>query len=64
MKIFVAIMWALDTIHEALTVAGVYKYIMGGLMNPLSLLADILEFILQGLSLQVVALPMQAFFVY
>ncbi|KAN0073659.1 hypothetical protein V8E55_012136 [Tylopilus felleus] len=35
---------------------------MGGLMNPLSLLADIPN--LQGLSLQVVALPTQAFFVY
>ncbi|KAN0100024.1 hypothetical protein V8E55_000008 [Tylopilus felleus] len=37
---------------------------MGGLMNPLSLLVEIPEFILQGLSGAVVALPTQAFFVY
>ncbi|KAG6379582.1 hypothetical protein JVT61DRAFT_10087 [Boletus reticuloceps] len=38
MKIFVAVLWALDTVHEALTVAGVYKYIIAGLINPSALL--------------------------
>ncbi|KAN0086307.1 hypothetical protein V8E55_007441 [Tylopilus felleus] len=61
MKIFVAIMWALDTIHEALTVAGVYKYIMGGLMNPLSLLADILEFIVIPAMFQIGEMMLEIF---
>jgi hypothetical protein len=43
MKIFVGVMWALDTIHEALTVAGVYKYIMAGLVNPASILVVVPE---------------------
>ncbi|KAG6381790.1 hypothetical protein JVT61DRAFT_398 [Boletus reticuloceps] len=40
-KILVAILWALDTIHEALCVAGAYKYIMAGLANPFSFSTDI-----------------------
>ncbi|KAF8131444.1 hypothetical protein EV363DRAFT_1165129 [Boletus edulis] len=38
MKNFVAVLWALDTIHEGLTVAGVYKYIFAGLVDPLAIL--------------------------
>ncbi|KAN0080021.1 hypothetical protein V8E55_009587 [Tylopilus felleus] len=58
MKIFVGVMWALDTIHEALTVAGVYKYIMAGLANPLTMVDEIPEIDAS------VALPTQAFFAY
>ncbi|KAG6375943.1 hypothetical protein JVT61DRAFT_2815 [Boletus reticuloceps] len=35
-KILVAVLWALNTIHEALCVAGAYKYIMGGIVSPYS----------------------------
>jgi len=64
LKSFVAVLWAFDTIHEALTVAGVYKYIMAGLVNPASILDGIAEFNLQILSAALVSMPTQGFFVY
>ncbi|KAF8448800.1 hypothetical protein L210DRAFT_3500458 [Boletus edulis BED1] len=57
-KILVAILWALDTIHEALCVVGAYKYIMAGLANPLSFSTDTPEIVV------LVALPTQGYLVY
>ncbi|KAN0082511.1 hypothetical protein V8E55_008306 [Tylopilus felleus] len=42
-KSFVTALWMLNTAHEGLTVAGVYKYLMAGLLNPISILDDIPE---------------------
>ncbi|KAF8414405.1 hypothetical protein L210DRAFT_3013658 [Boletus edulis BED1] len=56
MKIFVAVLWALDTVHEALTVAGVYKWIIAGLIKPSAILYPNPELPLQLLS--------EAFFVH
>jgi len=64
MKSFVAALWAFDTIHEALTIAGVYKYILAILVNPAAIQNDIPELNLQILSAASVTLPSQAFFVY
>ncbi|KAF8555070.1 hypothetical protein OG21DRAFT_954871 [Imleria badia] len=64
MQTFVAALWAFDTLHEALTVAGVYKYIMAGLMNPLAILDEIPELVLQIFLTTLVSTPTQAFFVY
>ncbi|KAI9454598.1 hypothetical protein HD554DRAFT_372794 [Boletus coccyginus] len=62
MKSFVAALWAFNTIHEALIIAGVYKYIMAGLANPASILNGIPELLLVFTGL--VAVPTQGFFVY
>ncbi|KAF8555072.1 hypothetical protein OG21DRAFT_1603108 [Imleria badia] len=64
MKSFVAVMWILDTIQEALTVAGVYKYIMAGLVNPLAILDQTPELVLQIITTLLISTPTQAFFVY
>ncbi|KAN0088217.1 hypothetical protein V8E55_005274 [Tylopilus felleus] len=64
MKIFVAIMWSLNTIHEALTVSGAYKYMMAGLVNPLSFFIGNPELVLLYLMTSVVAIPTQGYFVY
>ncbi|KAN0088240.1 hypothetical protein V8E55_005297 [Tylopilus felleus] len=44
-KVFVAALWAINTINEALIVAGVWRYIMAGLVNPLSFMIGIPELI-------------------
>ncbi|KAI9574187.1 hypothetical protein HD554DRAFT_5812 [Boletus coccyginus] len=64
MKTFVAALWALDTIHEALIVAGVYKYIMASLANPAAMMDGEPELVLQILLGTLVAVPTQGFFVY
>ncbi|KAI9574189.1 hypothetical protein HD554DRAFT_5838 [Boletus coccyginus] len=64
MKSFVAALWALDTIHEALIVAGVYKYIMAGLANPAAIMDGEPELVVHLLLGTLVAVPAQGFFVY
>jgi len=49
MKIFVATMWAIQSVHEALSVSAVYKYIMAGLDSPSSFLNGNPELILMFL---------------
>ncbi|KAG6381789.1 hypothetical protein JVT61DRAFT_396 [Boletus reticuloceps] len=63
MKSFVAALWVLDTIHGALVISGVYKYIMAVLVNPLSS-NEIPELIIEILFTALVAVPAQGFFVY
>ncbi|KAN0088241.1 hypothetical protein V8E55_005298 [Tylopilus felleus] len=58
MKIFVATMWAIQSVHEALSVSAVYKYIMAGLDSPSSFLNGNPELI------ALVAAPTQCFFIY
>jgi len=57
-------LWALDTVHLALTIAGAYKYIIAGLENPLTISSAGPELIFQLLLTPLVALPAQGFFVY
>ncbi|KAN0088242.1 hypothetical protein V8E55_005299 [Tylopilus felleus] len=63
-KILVTTIWALNTTHEALSVAGVYKYLMAGLVNPFSFVTGNPEMILIYLLTALVATPTQGFFVY
>ncbi|KAF8555075.1 hypothetical protein OG21DRAFT_1496551 [Imleria badia] len=60
----VAVLWVLDTIHEALTIAGTYKYVMAGLVNPLAMLYAIPELLLQTLPMFLIAACVQGYFVY
>ncbi|KAG9318042.1 hypothetical protein JVU11DRAFT_106 [Chiua virens] len=64
MKSFIAIIWVLDTIHQALVVSGVYKYLMAGLVNPLTILNVVPELVFELLLSTLVSVPTQAFFVY
>ncbi|KAF8555073.1 hypothetical protein OG21DRAFT_955594 [Imleria badia] len=64
MKSFVAAMWSFNTIHVALTIAGVYKYIMATLVNPAAVLVEIPELAIQILSAATISMPTQGFFVY
>ncbi|KAI9568509.1 hypothetical protein HD554DRAFT_2098636 [Boletus coccyginus] len=64
MKSFVAAIWALDTVHEALTIAGVYKFVVADLTNPSSMLKGIPELVLQFVFMALGAVTMQGFFVY
>ncbi|KAI9566346.1 hypothetical protein HD554DRAFT_2174528 [Boletus coccyginus] len=57
MKCLVTALWALDTIHEALTISGVYKYVMAGLANPSAMMDEIPELV----QLQILS---EGFFVY
>ncbi|KAF8133371.1 hypothetical protein EV363DRAFT_1259064 [Boletus edulis] len=63
-KILVAVLWALNTIHEALCVAGAYKYIMGGIVSPYSFVVANPELVLMNLLTALVAVPTQGFLVY
>ncbi|KAF8546535.1 hypothetical protein OG21DRAFT_1107858 [Imleria badia] len=62
MRIFVAAIWAFNTIHESLIVAGEYKYIMAGLENPSALLNGEPELVL--LITAIIAVTTQGFFIY
>ncbi|KAG9313205.1 hypothetical protein JVU11DRAFT_6664 [Chiua virens] len=63
-KAFVAAVWAFNTIHEALSISGTYKYIMTGLLIPDSYQIGNPEMILQILPTLLVTIHMRAFFVY
>ncbi|KAN0088237.1 hypothetical protein V8E55_005294 [Tylopilus felleus] len=63
-KIFVATLWVLNTVHEALMVSGVYKYLMAGFVNPCSFPTANTELVLLYLLMALVAVPSQGFFVY
>ncbi|KAN0088260.1 hypothetical protein V8E55_005317 [Tylopilus felleus] len=63
-KTFVGVVWAFNTIHEALTISGAYKSLMDGLISPYSLLNGVAELILQLLLTALVAITTQGFFVY
>ncbi|KAI9574193.1 hypothetical protein HD554DRAFT_5795 [Boletus coccyginus] len=64
MKSFVAALWSLGTIHEAVTIAGVYKYIMAGLADPATVMDVEPELVFQILLGTLIAVPAQGFFVY
>ncbi|KAF8448817.1 hypothetical protein L210DRAFT_2628303 [Boletus edulis BED1] len=64
MKFFVATVWVLNTVHEALIVTGTFKYIMGALVNRDSLLHGVPELVLQLPFAAMVAVTTQGFFVY
>ncbi|KAG9313208.1 hypothetical protein JVU11DRAFT_6667 [Chiua virens] len=64
MKVFVAIVWMLNTIHEALCITGSYKYVMSGLVNPLAFLTGNPEMILQVVPSLLVSILSRGFFVY
>jgi len=64
LKSFVAIIWVFDTIHQALIISGVYKYLMAGLVDPLSFLTVIPELTWELLLSTLVSVPTQGFFVY
>ncbi|KAF8555074.1 hypothetical protein OG21DRAFT_1484163 [Imleria badia] len=55
---------AFDTIHEALIITGVYKYIIAGLLNPLAILDENPELAIQILSAAMISMPTQGFLVY
>ncbi|KAG6378133.1 hypothetical protein JVT61DRAFT_13821 [Boletus reticuloceps] len=44
-KNFVGAIWVFDTIHEALSVSGAYKFIMAGLENPSSIADGVPELV-------------------
>jgi hypothetical protein len=64
MKNFVTALWILNTTHEGLIVAGVYKYLMTGLLDPISMLDGTPELIIQPLLTVLVAAMTQGYFVY
>ncbi|KAF8448814.1 hypothetical protein L210DRAFT_2627995 [Boletus edulis BED1] len=63
-KIFVAAVWVLSTVHEALIVTGTFKFIMGALVNPYSSLHGGFELVLQLPFMCMVAVTTQGFFIY
>ncbi|KAF8555882.1 hypothetical protein OG21DRAFT_1507250 [Imleria badia] len=64
MKSLVAAVCAFNTIHEALTISGSYKYIMAGLMNPPSISNGVPELFVQILFTGLVAILTQGYFIY
>ncbi|KAF8448816.1 hypothetical protein L210DRAFT_3523197 [Boletus edulis BED1] len=63
-KTFVGAIWLLDTIHEALSVSGAYKFIMAALEKPSSIADGIPELILQILLTGMVTIITQGYFIY
>ncbi|KAG6380574.1 hypothetical protein JVT61DRAFT_4937 [Boletus reticuloceps] len=58
LKSFVGAVWVFETIHTALLISGVYKYIIATLVNPLAIAQEIPELT------ATVSMPTQGFFIY